>query len=181
MAGSDGSVSRWLPKTLRARFLAALSFLGTSLAPLHPDCVTVRVVACGSFHTITTTVTLSSVDLCADVRVTPHPDHRWVALTWDYAREQPESLQASQPEGERAGLGSVLSPGDSIAPEGGYTGAAGYSRASLDGERAAVRPKPQGWKMEMLSGGTYEVVATVYSDVSRRQQHGRAVTRVTIR
>lgn len=122
----------------------------------HKDHVAVRVVACGSQRSVR--VATSPADLCAEVRVAPHPEHRYLVVSWDYADANPLADMLAQ----------AKDANDPLAEPDEQDGAVGSTEDDLDGEQERVRPRPQGHVMAGLKHGTYEVTARVYRDPSRR-------------
>lgn len=159
----------------------------TAQAPLasssHPkQCVAIKVVACGTQREMRALVSFQGVDLCALVRVEPHASHRWVDVTWDYAERVTASVLDTTNPIDSMGRGeSPLDEELSEARTEAMHGAIGSSMKSLDGANEPIRPKPTGFKMQDLKGGTYVVVARIYQDDSRRRLCGVARTTVEIR
>lgn len=144
--------------------------------------ITVRVVGCGSNHEIRVT-NQGRVDLCAEVRVQPHEDHRYMIVTWDYA----ERVGPIAPTFDSAPLDATLSQMaaaqdmEALSAEELMDGAVGSTEDDLDGASERVRVRPQGHKMDGLKGGTYEIVARVYSDTSHRSVSCSGRTTVQVR
>lgn len=141
--------------------MAVLAFLGRAIA--QEKCVSVRITNC---YARTVAIAYGPVTLCAETRVTPDERHRYLETVWDYA--PPDALMPD--------LG-MDEPEFGLDPDK-QNGAIGSSVRSLDGELERIR---QDVKLAGLSGGTYEVRSTVYSDESRRKICGTATARVMIK
>lgn len=124
-------------------------------APAQADCVTLRVTNC---YGRSVAAAMGPVTLCADVRITPRRDNRWLRVTWDY--EQPAGFET-----------------DPMSPLDSRSGATGGSLRELAGEH---EPSLHQVKMRGLSGGTYLVTATVYTNPDGTRRCGQAVSRVKI-
>lgn len=94
----------------------------------------------------------------------PHPDHRWIEVTWDYA---------------------TLDPADEDAAPANQDGAIGYAAQALDGDQERVLVRAPGFLMMALQGGTYDVVARVCTRAPRGRLpcapvHGQARAQVNV-
>jgi hypothetical protein len=141
--------------------------------------VKIRVVACNTRRTIRASGAGST--LCAEVRVTPNAQNRKLRVSWDYAEQAPmgliggdDVLPATLGGGEVDGMMGELESD----PENGVVGSA---EDDLDGAREPILVRPTGYRMETLSGGTYEVTAVVCADADCKQVVGTARTTVRVR
>jgi hypothetical protein len=130
--------------------LLTLSGLCLGLAA-KPSCVSLRITNCAGR---TVRVGIGKTTLCAEVRVQPQAEHRKVIVTWDYAERVEASILSASEDAE---------PDPFTQPES-QDGVIGSAEDNLDGEHEPVLIRPMGYKLESLSGGTYEVRAVVLTD-----------------
>ena len=141
------------------RYIAILcAVLATAASPCE---VSVRVT---NGYGRSVHVASGPVNLTAEVRVPPVSDNRLLVVEWDYADEAASMFDAQE----------TLDP---FFRADGLDGAVGSAAVSLDGAAEQARHDR---RMSNLSGGTYNVVATVYRDGARQQACGRAVTTVRV-
>jgi hypothetical protein len=153
-----------VPISTLACSLLVLLFLGRAVA--YEKCVSVRVTNC---FARTVHVAYGPVTLCAETRVTPDEQHRYLETTWDFA--PPDALRSDFTASDD------ISQDDPLREPDKQDGAIGSSVRSLDGERERYRHDV---KLHHLEGGTYLITSTVYTDESRKKVCGRASARVTI-
>jgi len=133
-------------------------------------CLTVRVTNCVSR---TVRVASGPVTLCADVRLKPDVNHRLLRVAWDYA----ERLFPHMPDiADDPELGAFMPHMGALDPEQ-RDGVVGTSERSISGDQG---PPLERIKLAGLSGGTYEVVASVYTDSRARHLCSRARTEVIV-
>lgn len=155
------------PHSRTAIVLCAYALIGW-LATAGEPCVKVRITNCFGR---TIRVTHGPATLCAEVRVEPKAEHRKLIVSWDYAERTTSMLDTSQLEldGE---------PLDSLDPEP-QNGVIGSAEDDLDGADEPILIRPGGFKLESLSGGSYEVKAVVTN--SHQRQCGSARATVIVR
>jgi hypothetical protein len=157
--------------------LAAYGLIGY-LAYADEPAVKVRITNCMGR---TIRASGSGSTLCAEVRVTPNAQNRKLRVSWDYAEQAPMALMGGDDV-----LPATLGGGDvdgmmgelEADPENGVVGSA---EDDLDGAREPILVRPTGYRMETLSGGTYEVTAVVCADADCKQVVGTARTTVRVR
>ena len=137
------------------------------LAVAEEPCVKIRVTNCFGR---TVRMAHGPATLCAEVRVQQKPEHRHLIVTWDYADKSPLT-----------DLLGELDPESPLADPEPLTGVVGSAEDDLDGASEPILIRPAGFKLESLSGGTYDVVARVYRDVSKKKLCGMARTTVMVR
>jgi hypothetical protein len=149
--------------------LLVLLFLARAVA--LDKCVKVRVTNCFG-HSVS--VAYGPVTLCAETRVTPDANHRYLETVWDYA---PADMQPQMDQGSMSDDVQDSEPFMNTEQPDKQDGAVGSSLRSLNGADERVTHSV---KMHHLEGGAYLVQSIVYTDESRKKVCGRATTRVTI-
>jgi hypothetical protein len=147
---------------IRAALLIALIGIPVSASAADRCDVSVRVT---NGHARTVRVAPGPVDLMAEVRVPPHAQNRALDIIWDFA--------------ERASFGDfdAFENGMFEGFRNTYEGAIGSAEMSLDGDRERTLHQRT---MNGLSGGEYEVKATVYRDAAKKQPCGTATATVRV-
>ena len=109
-----------------------------------------------------------------DVRVKPEPQHRFLRVQWDYAERSAFSMLS-----EASILpGADESEGDPLAMPEPLNGVVGQAEDDLDGAEEPIRVRPAGFRLESLSGGTYDVRATVLTGTGKVCGSARATVMV---
>ena len=140
--------------------MAVLAFLVRAVA--LEKCIKVRLTNC---YARTVTMAHGPVTLCAEARVTPDENHRYLELEMAYAEPGPGMDISADDTPEM-----LREPDKQDGPVPG-------SLIQLDGANERIRHDR---KFADLYGGQYELTATVYADEARKKICGRATALVVV-